>query len=114
MTTGGHDHFASDRIAALQVTEVVPEVPSLAIENRGFLRRAVRYLAGQVGASQFLDIGTGLPTRYNVHEVAQVPHWRPDGPAPGDAGKVLIPMTGQPAFGRPRRQASTSSASRRR
>ena len=87
---GGHDHFASDRIAALQVTEVASEAPLLAIEKRGFLRCAVRYLAGEAGISQFLDIGTGLPTRGNVHEVAQVPHWRPDGPLPGDAGKVWL------------------------
>jgi SAM-dependent methyltransferase len=68
---GGHDHFASDRIAALQVTQVAPEAPLLAIENRKFLRRAVRYLADEARVSQFLDIGTGLPTRGNVHEVAQ-------------------------------------------
>jgi hypothetical protein len=87
---GGHYHFAAHRIAALQVTEAAPEAPLLAVENRGFLRRAVRYLAGEAGVSQFLDIGTGLPTRGNVHEVVQVPHWRPDGPVPDDASKVWL------------------------
>ena len=42
----------------------------MAVENRGFLRRAVRYLAADAGITQFLDIGTGLPTQGNVHQVA--------------------------------------------
>ena len=68
---GGHDHFAADRIAALKVAEAAPETPLLAIENRRFLRRAVRYLAAEAGITQFLDIGTGLPTQGNVHQIAQ-------------------------------------------
>jgi hypothetical protein len=68
---GGHDHFAADRIAALKVAEAAPEAPLLAIENRRFLRRAVRYLAAEAGITQFLDIGTGLPTQGNVHQIAQ-------------------------------------------
>ena len=68
---GGHDNFAADRKAALQVTEFAPEAPLMARENRKFLRRAVRYLAAEAGISQFLDIGTGLPTAGNVHQVAQ-------------------------------------------
>src|SRR5438876_3789546 len=67
---GGHDNFAADRIAALKVADAAPEVPVLARENRKFLRRAVRFLAAQ-GIEQFLDLGTGLPTRGNVHQVAQ-------------------------------------------
>jgi hypothetical protein len=68
---GGHDNFAADRKAALQVSEVAPEAPLMARENRKFLRRAVRYLAAEAGITQFLDIGTGLPTAGNVHQVAQ-------------------------------------------
>jgi S-adenosyl methyltransferase len=68
---GGHENFAADRIAALKVIEAAPEAPILAKENRKFLGRAIRYLAGQAGIEQFLDLGTGLPTRGNVHEVAQ-------------------------------------------
>jgi hypothetical protein len=68
---GGHDNFATDRIAALKVIEAVPEVRMIARENRKFLGRAVRYLAGEAGIEQFLDLGTGLPTRGNVHHVAQ-------------------------------------------
>jgi len=67
----GHDNFAADRIAALQVIEAAPDVPRLAKENRGFLGRAIRFLAGEAGIGQFLDLGTGLPTRGNVHQVAQ-------------------------------------------
>ena len=66
---GGHDNFAADRIAALKVADAAPEVPVLARENRKFLRRAVRFLAAQ-GIEQFLDLGTGLPTRGNVHQVS--------------------------------------------
>ena len=67
----GHENFAADRIAALQVIEAAPDVPRLAKENRRFLGRAVRFLAGEAGIGQFLDLGTGLPTRGNVHQVAQ-------------------------------------------
>ena len=76
---GGHDNFAVDRAAALAVSEAVPEIKLMALENRKFLRRAVRYLAAEAGIVQFLDIGTGLPTQGNVHQVAQqvnpVPGW---------------------------------------
>jgi len=68
---GGHDNFAADRIAALKVIDAVPEVRMIARENRKFLGRAVRFLADQAGIEQFLDLGTGLPTRGNVHQVAQ-------------------------------------------
>jgi hypothetical protein len=68
---GGKDHFAVDRAAALEVSEAAPEVRMIAAENRKFLRRSVRYLATQAGITQFLDIGTGLPTQGNVHQVAQ-------------------------------------------
>ena len=64
----GHDNFAADRAAALKVSEAAPEAQLMAIENRSFLRRAVRYLAETRG-SPVLDIGTGLPTQGNVHQV---------------------------------------------
>jgi S-adenosyl methyltransferase len=68
---GGHENFAADRIAALEVSERSPEAPLVARANRAFLGRAVRFLAGEAGIRQFLDLGTGLPTRGNVHQVAQ-------------------------------------------
>ncbi|MEV2265395.1 SAM-dependent methyltransferase [Nonomuraea africana] len=66
---GGKDNFRSDREAAEKVLAVVPETRQAARENRAFMQRAVRHVAGQ-GIRQFLDIGTGLPTQGNVHEVA--------------------------------------------
>jgi hypothetical protein len=68
---GGKDHFAADRSAAAKVSEIAPHVKTVAIENRKFVRRVVRYLAAEAGITQFLDIGAGLPTQGNVHEVAQ-------------------------------------------
>ncbi|WP_433179849.1 SAM-dependent methyltransferase [Actinoallomurus sp. CA-150999] len=68
---GGKDNFAVDRDAAEQVLTAAPEVRVLARENRAFLGRAVRFLAGEAGIRQFIDVGTGLPTQGNVHEVAQ-------------------------------------------
>jgi hypothetical protein len=68
---GGHDNFAADRIAAHKLTEHAPDVPALARENRKFLGRAVRFLVAEAGIRQFLDLGTGLPTKGNVHQVAQ-------------------------------------------
>lgn len=66
---GGKDHFAVDRAAMEQVYAGVPYGPRPALENRAFLGRAVRFLAS-AGIRQFLDIGSGLPTQGNVHEVA--------------------------------------------
>ncbi len=68
---GGKDHFAADREAAGNVLAAFPSMRTAARENRTFLGRAVRYLAAEAGVRQFLDIGTGLPTVGNVHEVAQ-------------------------------------------
>ena len=68
---GGHENFAADRIAALRVAEMSPEMPLIARANRAFLGRAVRFLAGEAGIRQFLDLGAGLPTKGNVHQVAQ-------------------------------------------
>ena len=68
---GGKNHFAADREVADKVMASWPNVPTAARANRAFLGRAVRYLAAEAGIRQFLDIGTGLPTTNNVHEVAQ-------------------------------------------
>jgi hypothetical protein len=68
---GGKDNFAADREAAEQVIAANPYVLPGVRANRAFLGRAVRYLAGEAGIRQFLDIGTGLPTADNTHEVAQ-------------------------------------------
>jgi hypothetical protein len=68
---GGKNHFAADRQAADAVLAVVPSTRTTARENRAFIGRAVRYLVTEAGIRQFLDIGTGLPTENNVHDVAQ-------------------------------------------
>jgi SAM-dependent methyltransferase len=68
---GGKDHFAADRELAEKMLAAVPSARTAARENRAFLGRAVRFLAAEAGVRQFLDIGTGLPTANNVHEVAQ-------------------------------------------
>ncbi|MFD7844122.1 SAM-dependent methyltransferase [Nocardia sp. NPDC059764] len=68
---GGKDNFPADRESADAVAEAFPTVQLAAVENRNFLRRAVAYLTGEAGIRQFLDIGAGLPTAGNVHEIAQ-------------------------------------------
>jgi hypothetical protein len=68
---GGKDHFAADRAAGEATTSVYPGIRLSAQANRAFLARVVRYLAQVEGIRQFLDIGTGLPTANNTHEVAQ-------------------------------------------
>jgi O-methyltransferase involved in polyketide biosynthesis len=68
---GGKDNFAADRAVADAVVAQMPEIRDFAQAGRGFLDRAVTYLAGEVGIRQFLDLGTGLPTAGNTHEVAQ-------------------------------------------
>jgi hypothetical protein len=66
---GGKDNFAADREAADRSTAAIPQLPWMAQENRRFLGRAVRFCASQ-GITQFIDIGSGLPTMENVHQVA--------------------------------------------
>src|SRR5437762_12058809 len=68
---GGKDNYAPDRAVGDQVMEMFPDITRLARADRAFLGRAVRYLAGEAGIRQFLDVGTGLPTADNTHEVAQ-------------------------------------------
>jgi trans-aconitate methyltransferase len=67
---GGKDHFAADRAAGDRVIEIRPEIIAGVRANRRFLGRAVRYLVER-GVRQFLDVGTGLPSADNTHEVAQ-------------------------------------------
>jgi hypothetical protein len=68
---GGKDNFEVDRMLAAQILERFPEIAVLAREQRKFLARAVGFLVHEAGVRQFLDIGTGLPTADNTHEVAQ-------------------------------------------
>lgn len=67
---GGANNFDVDRGLANRLVEIVPDVAFMVIENRSFLRRAVRFLA-QAGVDQFLDLGSGIPTVGNTHEVTQ-------------------------------------------
>jgi O-methyltransferase involved in polyketide biosynthesis len=68
---GGKDNFAVDRKIGDEILAVFPAQAEIARQSRAFLTRAVSYLAGEAGIRQFLDIGTGLPTAENTHEVAQ-------------------------------------------
>lgn len=68
---GGTDNYAVDRMAADMGEDMVPGLYALTRNNRRYLERAVRYLAGECGIRQFIDHGSGLPTRNNVHQVAQ-------------------------------------------
>jgi hypothetical protein len=68
---GGKDNFAADRLAGEQAIQAYPDIVFSVRANRAFLARTVRYLAREAGIRQFLDIGTGIPTANNTHEVAQ-------------------------------------------
>jgi hypothetical protein len=68
---GGRDNFEADRQAAKQLIAAAPVMEHVAHASRAFLRRAVTFLAAEAGITQFLDIGTGIPTAGNTHEVAQ-------------------------------------------
>jgi S-adenosyl methyltransferase len=68
---GGKDHYEADRVAGDQFSATFPKIVDIARCDRYFLGRVVRFLAGEAGVRQFLDIGTGLPTVDNTHEVAQ-------------------------------------------
>ena len=68
---GGKDNYAVDREAGDQYKEIFPGIAVVARTSRAFLTRAVRYLAAEAGLRQFLDVGTGLPTADNTHQVAQ-------------------------------------------
>jgi SAM-dependent methyltransferase len=68
---GGKDHFPADRALGDAIAEALPTIRTQVRGQRAFLGRAVRYLAGDAGVRQFLDIGTGIPSAGNVHDVAQ-------------------------------------------
>jgi len=68
---GGKDNFAADRAMAEAFIAAIPSIRTMAAENRRFVHRVARYLVGEAGIRQFLDIGTGIPTSPNLHEVAQ-------------------------------------------
>ena len=68
---GGTDNFAVDREVFARALAIAPDSPRSALVNRAFLWRVVHYLAAGAGIRRFLDIGSGLPTRGNVHEAAR-------------------------------------------
>src|SRR6266571_1729478 len=68
---GGKDNFAADREAAEMALQAYPQLAQAVQANRKFLARAVRYLTGEAGVRQFLDVGTGIPAADNTHQVAQ-------------------------------------------
>ncbi|MGI5160943.1 SAM-dependent methyltransferase [Microbispora sp. CA-102843] len=68
---GGKDNFAPDRAVGDEIVKVMPDLPVNARAEREFIGRVVRHLAGEAGIDQFLDVGTGIPTADNTHEVAQ-------------------------------------------
>jgi SAM-dependent methyltransferase len=68
---GGKDHFPADRALGDAIAEALPTIRTQVQAQRAFLGRAVRYLTRDAGVRQFLDIGTGIPTAGNVHDVAQ-------------------------------------------
>jgi len=68
---GGKDNFTVDREAAKQLLAVTPDMAGIVRDNRSFIGRVVRHLADEGGIRQFLDLGGGLPTQTNVHEMAQ-------------------------------------------
>jgi S-adenosyl methyltransferase len=68
---GGKDNYPPDREACEQLLKIVPTLPETVRQNRLFMQRLARYLAAEEGIDQFLDVGTGIPTSPNLHEVAQ-------------------------------------------
>jgi hypothetical protein len=68
---GGKDNFPADRDVAEQILAIAPVAREVVEDNRAFLRRAVRFLTREAGVRQFIDLGSGLPTQGNVHEIAQ-------------------------------------------
>ena len=68
---GGKDNYPVDHEAGDQFAAILPSIVDVARASRAFLVRAVRYLVAEAGIRQFLDVGTGLPTANNTHEVAQ-------------------------------------------
>jgi hypothetical protein len=67
---GGKNNFTADRMVGDMVLSVAPEMPEVARQGRELIARVVRHLVGEVGIRQIIDIGSGLPTQENVHEIA--------------------------------------------
>jgi hypothetical protein len=101
---GGKDNFAADREAARRLIQAIPDVAAIARDNRSFLGRVVRYLVIKGGIRQFLDLGGGLPTQANVHELAQgvAPDVRvvyvDNDPVVASHGRALLASRGQVAM----------------
>jgi S-adenosyl methyltransferase len=68
---GGKDNYEADREAADRITALIPEAPAVCCQNRAFLERVVRFLVADAGIRQIIDIGSGLPTMSNTHQIAQ-------------------------------------------
>src|SRR5579859_4287004 len=68
---GGKDNFGPDRELAERYLSLFPHARTAALENRAFMRRVVTWLTGDLGVHQYLDVGTGIPTSPNLHEIAQ-------------------------------------------
>ena len=100
---GGKDNFAADRAAAEQVMQFMPEILDTVRGNRRFLVRAVRFLR-DAGIRQFIDIGSGLPSSPNVHEIAQA----------GDTGARVVYVDNDPVVSRARRGADGTEPDDRR
>jgi hypothetical protein len=71
MLLGGKDNYESDRVIYRQIMELIPELPVWAKENRRWLQRAVSWLSREQRIDQFLDLGAGLPSAQNTHQIAQ-------------------------------------------
>jgi hypothetical protein len=101
---GGDNNFEADRIACMELDKIVPGTRGLAINNRNYLVRVVRTLANDYGVRQFIDIGTGLPTQNNVHQVAKQAHsdarvvYVDLDPIVSVHGRALIPDDGSTVF----------------
>jgi O-methyltransferase involved in polyketide biosynthesis len=101
---GGKDNFGADREAARRLLEAIPDAGRIARDNRSFLGRVVRYLSTEGGIRQFLDLGCGLPTQANVHQLAQgvVPGIRvvyvDNDPMVASHGEALLASGGQVAM----------------
>ena len=101
---GGDNNFESDRMACMELDKLVPGTRGLAINNRNYLVRVVRTLAQDYGIRQFIDIGTGLPTQNNVHQVAKAAHanarvvYVDNDPIVSIHARALIPDDGSTTF----------------
>ena len=111
---GGKDNFAADRALGEKTLAAYPNLVFSVRANRAFLARAVRFLAAEMGIRQFLDIGTGIPTANNTHEVAQrvapQPALRPD--VPPRAPSVPAPHGPVPELGWAELRAAVAACTR--